>query len=64
MNKDNLTASSIVGKLPAENEMLNISANWVEISFLSSFNIFVGMLFGLTYLNSEKTLYYVVHIYL
>ena len=30
------------------NEILNISANWVEISFLSSFNILVGMLFGPT----------------
>ena len=38
---------SIVGKIPAENEILNISAYCVEISFLSSFNnILVGMLFG------------------
>ena len=34
--------------MAAENEILNISANWVEISFLSSFNILVGILFGLT----------------
>ena len=40
-----LATLSIVGKMPVENEILNISANWVEISFLSSFNILVGMLF-------------------
>ena len=34
--------------MPVENEILNMSANWVKISFLSSFNILVGMLFGLT----------------
>ena len=37
---------SIVGKPHVENEMLNISANWLEISFFSNFNIFVGMLLG------------------
>ena len=34
--------------MPVENEILNISINWVEISFLSSFNILAGMLFGPT----------------
>ena len=34
--------------MPVENEILNMSANWVKMSFLSSFNILVGMLFGLT----------------
>ena len=28
--------------------MLNRSVNWVEISFLSNFNIFIGMLLGPT----------------
>ena len=39
---------NIVGKKSVENEILQISANWVEISFLSSFNILVSMLFGPT----------------
>ena len=39
---------SIVGKTPGDNEMLNISANWLKISFFSKFNIFIGMLLGLT----------------
>ena len=34
--------------MPVENEIINISINWVEISFLSSFNILAGMLFGPT----------------
>ena len=38
----------IVVKMLVDNEMLNISANWVETSFLGSFNILVGMLFGPT----------------
>ena len=37
---------SIDGKTPSEKERLNNSANWVDISLLSSFKIFVGMLFG------------------
>ena len=40
--------SVIVAKAPVENEILNISANWVEISFLSIFNILVSILFGPT----------------
>ena len=31
-----------------ENVMLNISANWVELSFVSSFNILIGILLGPT----------------
>ena len=37
---------SSVGKPPMENERINISANWLEISFFSNFNIVVGMLLG------------------
>ena len=32
------------GKMHVEKEILNISANWPEMSFLKSFNILVGML--------------------
>ena len=35
-----------VGKLPVINERLNKSASWSEISFLSSFNTLVGILYG------------------
>ena len=35
-----------VRKLPVVNERLNKSARWSEISFLSSFNTLVGMLYG------------------
>ena len=31
----------IVEKMPAENDMLNISVNWVETSLSSSLNILV-----------------------
>ena len=48
MNMDNLSYFKYSGKNTLENEILNISANWVEVSFLSSFNILVGMLFGPT----------------
>ena len=34
----------LMWKTPVENEMLNISANLLEISFFSNFNIFVGMM--------------------
>ena len=34
--------------MSVENEVLNISANCVEISFLNSFIILLGMLFGPT----------------
>ena len=29
-----------------ENDILNTSANWLQISFLSNFNIFIEMLLG------------------
>ena len=35
-----------VGKLSVLNQRLNKSANWSEISFLSSFNTLVGILYG------------------
>ena len=35
-----------VGKLPVVNERLNKTASWSEISFLSSFNTLVGILYG------------------
>ena len=35
-----------VGKLPVVKERLNKSANWSEISFSSSFNTLVEILYG------------------
>ena len=35
-----------VGKLPVVNGRLNKLASWSEISFLSSFNILFGILYG------------------
>ena len=40
-----LAAFKVVGYIPEEKERLNISTNCFEISFLSSFNILVGVLF-------------------
>ena len=37
---------SIDGKTPVEKETLKISESWVEISFLRSFSILVGILLG------------------
>ena len=37
---------SIDGKTPVEKETFKISESWVEISFLKSFNILVGILLG------------------
>ena len=42
-----LATFSIVGKRPVYNQILNISARWLEISFLNKFNI-TGMLLGTT----------------
>ena len=36
----------MLGKTPDENDRLNNTVNWFEISLLSNFNILVGMLFG------------------
>ena len=60
MNRETFTTLHIVGKTPAENEMLNISANWVEIS-TSSFNIRVGMLLVPTdsFEFREDTIFYI-----
>ena len=49
-----LPTFSIVGKISVENEMLKISANWLEISLLSDFNIFIGMLLGPTDLSELR----------
>ena len=56
----NLVTFSIVGKTPVENEMLNISANWLEILF-SNFNIFLAVLLGPTGLSgsSEDIMFYI-----
>ena len=45
---------SIDGKTPSEKERLNKSANWVDISLLSSFKIFFGMLFGAIDLRGSR----------
>ena len=37
---------NIDGKTPVEKETLKISESWVEISFLRSFSILVGILLG------------------
>ena len=39
---------SIEGKIPEEKEILNISGSWLEMSFLSNFNILLGILLGAT----------------
>ena len=41
-----LAVCNRVGKLPVVNERLNKTASWLEISFLSSFNTLVGILYG------------------
>ena len=43
-----LVIFSIEGKTPEEKEILNISDSWLEMSFLSNFNILVGILLGPT----------------
>ena len=43
-----LAVFSIEGKTPEEKEILNISDSWLEMSFLSNFNILVGILLGPT----------------
>ena len=43
-----LAVFSIEGKIPEEKEILNISDSWLEMSFLSNFNILVGILLGPT----------------
>ena len=39
---------SIEEKTPEEKEILNISDSWLEMSFLSNFNILIGILLGPT----------------
>ena len=43
-----LAVFSIEGKTTEEKEILNISDSWLEMSFLSNFNILVGILLGPT----------------
>ena len=43
-----LAVFSIEEKMPEEKETLNISDSWLEMSFLSNFNILVGILLGPT----------------
>ena len=38
----------IKGEAPEEKEILNISDSWLEMSFLSNFNILIGILLGPT----------------
>ena len=45
---------SIDGKTPVEKETLKISESWVEISFLRSFSILVGILLGLVDLFESR----------
>ena len=47
-----LAAFKVVGYIPEEKKRLNISTNCFEISFLSSFNILVEVLFGPEHLLS------------
>ena len=48
MSRTNLAILRAGGKTPEVNDILKISASWQKISFLSSFNILVGMLLGPT----------------
>ena len=43
-----LAVFSIEGKIPEEKEILNISDSWLEMLFLSNFNILVWILLGPT----------------
>ena len=49
-----LAVFSIEVKTPEEKEILNISDSWLEMSFLSNFNILVGILLGPTDLLESK----------
>ena len=42
------------GKTPVEKETLRISESWVEISFLRSFSILVGILLGPADLSESR----------
>ena len=46
MNRNNFVVFQSVGTLSVINEGLNKFASWSEISFLSSFNTLVGILYG------------------
>ena len=50
-----LAVFSIEGEMPEEKEILNISDTWLEMSFLSDFNILVGILLDPTdFLESNE----------
>ena len=44
----------IKGEAPEEKEILNISDSWLEMSFLSNFNILIGILVGPSDLLESK----------
>lgn len=56
---------SILAAMPVENEVLDISANGVEMAFLSSFNILVSMLFSPTDLFGfrEDIIFFISYLY-
>ena len=45
---ETLVTFSMVRKTPVENKVLNISADLLEILFLSNFNIFINMFLAQT----------------
>ena len=49
-----LAVFSIEGKMPEEKQRLNISDSWLEMSFLSNFNILLQILSGPTDLESNE----------
>ena len=58
-----LPVLSIEGKTPEENEIWNSSDSWLEMSFLSNFNILIGILLGSTdLLESNKDMIFFISI--
>ena len=61
-----LVVFSIEGKMPEEKETLNISDSGLEMSFLSNFNILVGILQGPTDLleyNEDMTFVFLFYLW-
>ena len=56
-----LPVLSIEGKTPEENEIWNSSDSWLEMSFLSNFNILIGILLGSTDLleSNEDMIFFI-----
>ena len=48
MHRDTLAVFNIEEKTLEEKEILDISDSWLEMSFLSNFNTFIGILLGPT----------------